>query len=126
MELTRERVEIYANAHVDAEIRSMAKQLLAEMDKPKVWDGAPEGATDARVRWTDRNGVSGHNDVYSPLYTRTLPKSRIDEIAEEAASKWFNNPKAVSTDSLSDAIKSAILKDREEREAGRADPWREP
>jgi len=112
MELTRERVEIYANAHVDAEIRSMAKQLLAEMDKPKVWEGAPEWATEARVRWTDRNGVSGHNDMYSLLYTRTLPKSRIDEIAEEAQSSFLDG----TNKPLTEVIKSAILKDREERD----------
>ena len=87
-------------------------------EEASVWDGAPEWASSAMAVWYGKDGQVAH----SQDYTRTLPKSRIDEIAEEAASKWFNNPKAVSTDSLSDAIKSAILKDREERESGRADP----
>ena len=110
MELTRERIEIYANAHVDAEIRSMAKQLLAEMDKPKVWTNAPECASSAMVVWYGKDGRVAH----SSDYTRTLPKSSIDELAEEAASKWAGGKKA-----LEDAIKSAIIRALEEKEAER-------
>jgi hypothetical protein len=71
----------------------------------------------ANICASSRDKTGGYLS-YTPSNVRRIPpKSRIDEIAEEAASKWFNNPKAVSSDSLSDAIKSAILKDREEREA---------
>ena len=104
-------------------VEELCTALIAEMDKPKVWDGAPSWVTDARVRWTDRNGVSGHNDMYSPLYTRTLPKSRIDEIAEEATSaymkEWGTPSDGFLAHKLPEIIKSAILKDREEREAER-------
>ena len=89
MELTREQVEERLSGaqqgHLFAAdvVEELCTALIAEMDKPKVWDGAPDWATDARVRWTDRNGVTGHNDMYSQLYTRITAKSRIDEIAED-------------------------------------------
>ena len=83
MGLTRERIEIYANAHGDAEIRSMAKQLLAEMDKPKVWEGAHEWQDRARVKHYSNSALCAMDETFKD-YTRTLPKSRIDEIAEEA------------------------------------------
>ena len=62
-----------------------------------------------------------------PLYTsfftdakeiRRIPaKSSIDEIAEEAVDKYQRG--AVGAGSLTDIIKAAILKDREERETNR-------
>jgi len=56
----------------------LATSLLAEMDKPKVWDGAPEWATNGRVYWT--NGFD--KEMYSKLYTREIPKTRARQIAE--------------------------------------------
>jgi hypothetical protein len=94
-------------------VAELAKQLLAEMDKPKVWDSAPEWATKADITWSAKTHYSG---VFKS-YTRELPKSRIDEIAEEAVDKYQRG--AVGAGSLTDIIKSAILKDREEREANR-------
>ena len=55
---------------------------------------------------------------YTPSNVRRIPpKSRIDEIAEEAEDRYRRG--AVGAGSLTDIIKSAILKDREEREANR-------
>ena len=78
-----------------------------------VWDGAPEWATKAVINWSAKTHYSG---VYKE-YTRTLPKSRIDEIAEEAEDKYRRG--AVGAGSLTDIIKSAILQARKEWEAER-------
>ena len=102
MELTKEMIE------------TIAKQLLAEMDKPGVWDGAPEWATKAVINWSAKTHYSG---VYKE-YTRTLPKSRIDEIAEEAKDLYMATS-AGDRDGLTHIIKTAILKDRETREFNR-------
>jgi len=113
MELTRDGLLHIERISADPEKRELASALIAEMDKPKVWDGAPEWATDARIRWTDRNGVTGHNDMYSQLYTRELPKTRAREIAEEYQERWLQS------DSLKgvDVIEAAIEKALSEREA---------
>ena len=108
MELTREEVCKYAVFATDKDVSRFAKALLAEMDKPKVWDNAPEWATKAVVNWSAPTHYSG---VYKE-YTRELPKSRIDEIAEEAVDKYQRG--AVGAGSLTDIIKSAILKYAEE------------
>jgi hypothetical protein len=57
---------------------ALATALLEERAKPKVWDGAPEWATNGRVYWT--NGFD--KEMYSKLYTRELPKTRARQIAE--------------------------------------------
>lgn len=122
MELTREEIEELASynsgtdgqtMYMDEFVAELAKQLLAEMDKPKVWENAPEWATKADITWSAKTHYSG---VYKE-YTRELPKTRIDEIAEEAVDKYKRG--AVNAGDLKDIIKSAILKDREEREANR-------
>ena len=120
MELTREEIEKLASydsatdgdtQYMDEFVAQIAKQLLAEMDKSKVWDGAPEWATVAHIGWYKTN--EQESTLYCKRYTRTLPKSRIEEIAEEAVDKYRRG--AVGAGSLTDIIKSAILKDREER-----------
>lgn len=116
MELTRETIELIADGCIAlycCDAINMAKQLLAEMDKPKVWDNAPEWATKAVVNWSAKTHYSG---VYKE-YTRELPKTRIDEIAEEAVDKYKRG--AVNAGDLKDIIKTAIIKDREDREANR-------
>ena len=114
MELTRERITKYSNATIGvysySVVKNLAIALLAEIDKPKVWDGAPEWANEACINWYGKNGQYDE----SGIYTREPPKSRIDEIAEEAASKWAGGKKA-----LEDAIKSAILRALEEKESVR-------
>lgn len=91
-------------------INSLATALLAEMNKPKVWYGAPEWATKAVVNWSAPTRCWSVNKEY----TREPPKSRIDEIAEEAEDRYKRG--AIGAGSLTDIIKSAILKDREERD----------
>lgn len=80
--------------------------LLAEMDKPKVWDGAPEWATESEIRWTT---PTRYSDAVK-RHTREQPKSRAREIAEEAATENGNYCKEAA-----DKIEAAILRDREER-----------
>ena len=59
-------------------LRILATALLAEMDKPKVWDGAPEWANAARVRFCGNGKLCGERE-----YTRELPKTRARQIAEQ-------------------------------------------
>ena len=116
MELTRETIELLADGSIAldyGDTKIMAKQLLSEMDKQKVWDGAPEWASTAMAVWYGKDGQVAH----SKDYTREPPKSRIDEIAEEVgkenAEKYGWND--VARNCMIEAVKSAILKDREER-----------
>ena len=60
---------------------------------------------------------NGLYDLGADNVRRIPAKSRIDEIAEEAVDKYRRG--AIGAGSLTDIIKAAILKDREEREAGR-------
>ena len=59
-------------------IKILATALLAEIDKPKVWDKAPE--------WADRDDVSYKGNVKGKInisiYTREIPKPRARQIAE--------------------------------------------
>ena len=64
-------------------IRELLEPILAELDKPKVFDGAPDNATHAEVWFGNSEFVSNSPDK---IYTRTLPKSPEREIAE----KYFN------------------------------------
>ena len=99
-------------------VRSLATALLAEMDKPKVWEGAHEWQDRARVKHYSNSALCAMDETFKD-YTRTLPKSRIDEIAEEVANTEFNRDiadrPAFPKRAVVDIIKSAILKDREER-----------
>ena len=77
-------IEYYKNNDCSRRVaRELATALLAEMDKPKVWDGAPDWAKSARVMWSDtcKNEPANRSD-YSPRYTRELPKTRARQIAE--------------------------------------------
>ena len=64
--------------------KELISALLAEMDKPKVWEGAHEWQDRARVKHYSNSALCAMDETFKD-YTRTLPKSRIDEIAEEAA-----------------------------------------
>lgn len=92
------------------DVEVLCEALLSETAKPKLWGNAPEWASTAMVVWYGKAGQV----ATSQEYTRTLPKSRIDEIAEEAVDKYLRG--AVGAGSLTDIIKSAILKGREEYE----------
>ena len=122
MELTREDIEKLANynpitdcdnQYMDEFVARIAKQLLREMDKPKVWDGAHEWQDRARVKHYSNSALCAMDETFKD-YTRTLTKSRIDEIAESKALLWSGCNK-VNGIELVELIKSAILKDREER-----------
>lgn len=122
MELTRDKIEWLAKQpciteYVKVETEELlciAKQLLREMDKPGVWDNAPEWATKADITWSAKTHYSG---VYKS-YTRELPKTRIDEIAEEYKDMKYLNNQGVPCN-VDDAIRSAILQARKEWEAER-------
>lgn len=92
MELTIETIELIADGCIAldrCDTINMAKQLLAEMDKPKVWDNAPENATIAKVHFYKRDKVHARPDGTPEVYTRELPKSPEREIAEKKAEKYL-------------------------------------
>ena len=95
----------------------MAKMLLAEMDKPGVWDKAPPDATFASVNYCPERGKPYKLADKHYFFYRELPKTRAREIAEECVHEHIN--KETLDRSLADIIESAILKDREEREVNR-------
>lgn len=82
MELTREQLGKLANPtmlestyeYKNCFVAELAKQLLAEMDKPNVWDNAPDNATIAKVHFYKRDKVYARPDGTPEVYTRTLPK----------------------------------------------------
>ncbi len=90
--------------------KELISALLAEMDKPKVWEGAHEWQDRARVKHYSNSALCAMDETFKD-YTRTLPKSRIDEIAGGAQSLFLDG----TNKPLTEVIKSAILKDREER-----------
>ena len=92
---------------------SLATALLAALDSPKVWDGAPEWATVAHIGWYKTN--EQESTAYCKRYTRKPLKSRIDEIADEAVGDRDGWKSKVNGKYAVDIVKSAILKDREER-----------
>jgi len=94
-------------------IENLSRALQAERAKPKVWDGAPDDACKAFVYW----GFNKRETVDSgPEYTRTLPKTRADEIAEETWQE-FGDPE--TKEDFLRFCKSAILKrEAELKEAG--------
>lgn len=110
-ELREEIIKAYKEENAKStshDVEVLCEALLSETAKPKLWGNAPEWASTAMVVWYGKAGQV----ATSQEYTRTLPKSRIDEIAEEAVDKYLRG--AVGAGSLTDIIKSAIMKDREE------------
>ena len=97
-----------------AGIETLARALLAEMDKPKVWDGAPEWATIGRACWTDKK----HGEAWSTIYRRDLPKSRARQIAEQEgyvlAEKYGWN--ASAKELVTNVMEAALTKYAEELE----------
>lgn len=116
MELTRETIELLADGsialdYVDTKI--MAKQILAEMDAPKVWTNAPDNAIIAQVHFYKTAKTYATPSAIPEVYTREPPKSSARKIAEECVHEHIN--KETMDRSLADIIESAILRDREER-----------
>ena len=112
MELTREEVCKYAVFATDKDVSRFAKALLAELDKPGVWDGAPVNADKANVNFFSGDRILAH--VYSQTYRRELPKSRARQIAEEVASEYDTHCDSFIEDQIADACEAAILKYAEE------------
>ena len=112
-EITNEMLENYiANSerlfagHI---VKRLSEMLLEERKQPKVWDGAPEWASAAKIEWTDAVEYENMKKAkHSQTFTRELPKSPIREIAEKVGKEWFGDAKASSHESLYDAIESAI------------------
>lgn len=95
--------------------REIIDQLIAEMEKPKVWDCAPDYCAEACVNFVDKSS----NVVFSQEYRRTLPKTRAREIAEEVTEKWCRCDPFFSGMSRADTIEAAILRREKELEEGR-------
>ena len=91
----------------------IARALQAERAKPKVWDGAPGETTIAKVYYYADENALAHT---TKRYTRTLPKTRAREIAEETTAHYLDCNNQVR---LEEEIESAILKrEAELKEAG--------
>lgn len=69
--------------------KHLATALLEEMDKPKVWGGAPKWVNAARVRFFVNDRNDGHSEVFSETYTREIQKTRARQIAEEATKEYI-------------------------------------
>lgn len=112
--MTRKEIELYAKetdgTFYYTTVRDLAITLLAEMDKPKVWDGAPENASHAGVSfYEDNNHCPLLIQVKSVTYSRERPKSRAREIAEEAWSTFRSKEIGRGEDYIN-SLESAILK----------------
>ena len=87
--------------------RKLATALLEEMDKPKVWDGAPEDTKTAEVCFFNNLYCdSGRADM---VYTRELPKTRARQIAEEVISENVGGVED-KVSLLTDLIETALEK----------------
>jgi len=94
--------------------KELISALLAEMDKPKVWEGAHEWQDRARVKHYSNSALCAMDETFKD-YTRIPAKSRIDEIAENC---WHEINKGITGLPIT-VIKSAILQARKEWEAER-------
>ena len=104
---TRERLERHVCNSIGRE-QSLAYSLHAEMDKPKVWDGAPENANRVDLTyWNMPTSSALMGKVDEKIYTRELPKSRAREIAEEA---WKKISHYTGETTAIDDIEASILK----------------
>lgn len=108
-ELTREKVRKYAVFAADEDLKRFATALLEEMDKPKVWDGAPDTANIVYVCWSDETGFA----LGYKRYTRELPKTRARQIAEEITEALTSSPRYKTEVEI---IESALNKYAEELE----------
>jgi hypothetical protein len=91
---------------------ALAQALLEEMDKPKVWDNAPDWAahayvqfSDSGINWTGRNCVS----VRTIVSKKTIER----EIAEDCVKELYKQKPMIDT------IEQALIKARKEWEDGR-------
>ena len=111
MVLTEEKLKEFIDNPDKAvyfDIRAMAGALLAESEKPKVWDCAPDNADRAHVLFFTGNTQCA--DVFCQWYTRDIPKSAERKIAEEKSHKYFQSGgmMPITEDEIADVIESAI------------------
>ena len=89
----------------DVIVQNLATALLEEMDKPKVWDGAPKGTEYIVV------GFYSNEKPLAPLKVVTCnrepPKTRARIMAEEISDKLNNAPRYKNE---VDIIESALNK----------------
>jgi hypothetical protein len=126
-EFTREELErmaidqpaaeviLYNGMPVDALIPALARAMLAEMDKPKVWTNAPDNAIIAQVHFYKAAKTYATPTAVPEVYTRALPKSRARVIAE----KWSREWERFDGRSIVDNIESAVLEALAEKESGK-------
>jgi hypothetical protein len=88
-------------------VRQLARELLEERKQPKVWDGAPEWATNAIISWPRDKHFNGGE---GKCYHRDLPKSPVREIAERVWGDLHSdiNKKKEDIDVIESAIKEAL------------------
>jgi hypothetical protein len=99
---------IYRGYTVEQLVPDLASTLLAEMDKPKVWDGAPENAVIAQVHFYKAAKTYATPSATPMVYTRERPKSRAREIAEEERKRALGEAKAIID--IADYVEAGILK----------------
>ena len=125
MAFTMEELQAYIDDGLDSPtdyscgtVRELCRALLAEMDKQKVWDGAPENAVIAQVHFYKAAKTYATPSATPMVYTRELPKSRAREIAEES---WrsFRDRKVGNGEDYITSLEAAILKREKELEAGK-------
>ena len=106
-------IEYYKNNDCSRRVaRELATALLAEMDKPKVWDGAPDGSAIADVYWSEKTGIA----LGYKRFTRGLPKTRARQIAEKEGHRLaeIHGWNAAGKELVTNAMESAINKYAEE------------
>lgn len=93
IDLSREGLEVLARGkgalmldpcYVREVCAMLAKKLLAEMDKPKVWNDAPESAVRLLIWYYDRNDCVIRKHT---MLQRTISTPPEREIAEKAVEK---------------------------------------
>lgn len=99
---------IYRGYTVEQLVPDLASALLSEMDKPKVWDRAPENAIIAQVHFYKAAKTYATPSAIPMVYTRERPKSRAREIAEEERKRAFGEAKAIID--IADYVEAGILK----------------
>jgi 23S rRNA maturation-related 3'-5' exoribonuclease YhaM len=120
MEMTREKVKDWLSRTKRGGlfgsniVSDLCTALLAEMDKPKVWDGAPYDCTHCQV-----NFIRHMRAIHSVVYERELPKSRERQIAEEYAKMAVIHGDELSDSYITEYIEAAILKAKSEWTAGK-------
>ena len=110
-ERTKEELENLQENYSEESVTSqIIDQLIAEIEKPKVWDGAPDYCAEACVNFVDKSS----NVVFSQEYRRTLPKTREYQLAEEIYTMPLSSDFTEGVEQI-----AAILRREKELEEGR-------